>query len=146
MLCCGLTYLSLIRKMDYRSEPRHLGFREKLENHQTDLRRLLVLRGPSLEAGGVVSILQQCFDVEIAESFEDALNAMRKNRFLAVLAETGDFLPIERGAVAQRAAAVLDTLGDGRVRVRPGWQPDLGESPRTGLRAGVDAAGQRRVS
>jgi CheY-like chemotaxis protein len=89
------------------------GVPEQLENRQTELRKLLVLQGPSLEAGGIVSLLQQYFEVKVTDRFEDALDAMREDRFHAVLAETADFLPIERGVVSQQAAAVLDTVGDG---------------------------------
>ncbi len=80
---------------------------------QTELRKLLVLRGPSLEAGGIVDFLREHFDVQFAEDLEGALAAMRDRRFVAVLAETADFLPLERGIVSQQASVVLDTIGDG---------------------------------
>ncbi len=80
---------------------------------QTDLRRLLVLHGPVLQAEGILSFLREHFQVTVAGELNDALAAMRETRFDAVLAETADFLPLERGAVTQQAAVVLDTIGDG---------------------------------
>lgn len=89
---------------------------------QVDLRKLLVLHGPSFEAQGVLDFLRSHFDVQIAEDLNAALDAMRSDRFDAVLAETGDFLPLERGAVTQQAAVVLDTLGNGVCIVGPGGE------------------------
>jgi len=89
---------------------------------QVDLRKLLVLHGPSFEAQGVLDFLRSHFDVQMAEDLNAALDAMRNDRFDAVLAETGDFLPLERGAVTQQAAVVLDTLGNGVCIVGPGGE------------------------
>ncbi len=75
--------------------------------------RLLVLYGPSLESGGVLDFLQGHFDVRRARNLDEALDVMRREHIDAVLAETADFLPLERGVVTQHAAVVLDTLGDG---------------------------------
>jgi hypothetical protein len=36
-----------------------------------------------------------------------------------VLAETADFLPLERGGVTQQASVVLDTIADGVCITRP---------------------------
>ncbi|MCK4601222.1 MAG: GAF domain-containing protein, partial [Phycisphaerae bacterium] len=89
---------------------------------QTDLRKLLVLRGPALEAEGVLDFLRQHFDVEVTQQLDDALEAMRERRFDAVLAETADFLPLERGIVTQQAAVVLETIGDGTCVIGPGGE------------------------
>ena len=80
---------------------------------QVDIRRLLVLKGPALEAGGVFDFLHEHFDVHVAENLEQALATVRNERFDAVMAQTSDFLPLERGIVTQQAAAVMDTIGDG---------------------------------
>jgi len=80
---------------------------------QTELRKLLVLNGPTLEAQGIVSFLRDHFRVHAARELDEALEAMRQSQFDAVLAETADFLPLERGIVTQQAAVVLDTIGDG---------------------------------
>jgi CheY-like chemotaxis protein/putative methionine-R-sulfoxide reductase with GAF domain len=86
---------------------------------QTQLRKLLVLDGPALQAQGVLDYLKECFDVQVAQELDAALAAMRDGHFDAVLAETADFLPLERGAVVQQAAVVLDTIGDGVCVVGP---------------------------
>lgn len=89
---------------------------------KTDLRKLLVLRGPTLEAGGILGFLEDHFEVRCVGELDDALAAMRDGRYDAVLAETADFLPLERGVVSQQAAAVLDTIGDGVCIVSPDGQ------------------------
>ena len=86
---------------------------------QTELRKLLVLQGPALEAQGILDFLRPHFQIEIAAGLDDALAAMRNSRFAAVLAETADFLPLERGVVTQQASVILDTLGDGVCIVGP---------------------------
>ena len=85
---------------------------------RTTLRRVLVLPGPALEED-IASSLKGQFEVTQVDTLEDALVAMRSGRFDAVLAETADFLPLERGAAMQQAAAVLDTIGDGVCIVGP---------------------------
>lgn len=89
---------------------------------QTGLRRLLVLEGPALDSEGILEMLRSHFDVHVAHELEQALDAMRDGRFDAVLAETGDFLPLERGAAMQHASVVLDAIGDGVCIVGPGGQ------------------------
>lgn len=80
---------------------------------QTDLRKLLVLYGPALEAQGILPFLQEHFAVQTVSELDEALDAMREEHFDAVLAETANFLPLERGIVTQQAAVVLDTIGEG---------------------------------
>lgn len=89
---------------------------------KTDLRKLLVLRGPTLEAEGILDFLRDHFDVAVAGELDEALTAMRQDRFDAVLAETADFLPLERGVVTQQASVILDTIGDGVCIVGSGGQ------------------------
>ena len=86
---------------------------------KTDLRKLLVLQGPAFEAKGILGFLRDHFEVRSVDEFDDALSAMRDDHFDAVLAETADFLPLERGVVTQQAAAVLNTIGDGVCIVDP---------------------------
>lgn len=86
---------------------------------QTSARRLLVLHGPALEAEGVLGFFREHFDVRVAQDLDEALEAMRAEPFDAVLAETADFLPLERGVVTQQAGVVLDTLGDGVCLIGP---------------------------
>lgn len=80
---------------------------------QTDVHKLLVLHGPALQQRGVLQFLQEHFRVQVAQDMDAALEAMRRGGFDAVLAETADFLPLERGIIVQQASVVLDTIGDG---------------------------------
>jgi len=89
---------------------------------QTDVRRLLVLHGPALESRGILGFLREHFEIHATGELDEALAAMRDQHFDAVLAETADFLPLERGVVTQQAAAVLDTIGDGVCIVGPDGQ------------------------
>jgi CheY-like chemotaxis protein len=91
-------------------------------SEQTDVRRLLVLHGPALESQGILGFLREHFEIHVTGELADALAAMREQEFAAVLAETADFLPLERGVVTQQAAAVLDTIGDGVCIVGPDGQ------------------------
>lgn len=89
---------------------------------QTGLRKLLVLERPALDSAGILGPLRSYFDVHVARELEEALCAMREGRFDAVLAETGDFLPLERGIVMQHASVVLDSIGDGVCIVGSGGE------------------------
>ena len=89
---------------------------------QTSLRKLLVLEGPNLESAGILGELRSHFEVHVARELDEALAAMREGRFDAVLAETGDFLPLERGAAMQHASVVLDGIGDGVCIVGSGGE------------------------
>ena len=80
---------------------------------QTEVRRLLVLRGPTIDAHGILDHLGQHYSIEYVDDLDAALDAMRRGRFAAVLAEVGDFLPLERGIGMQQSSVVLDTIGDG---------------------------------
>ena len=82
-------------------------------SQELQVRKLLVLQGPAMESSGILEFLRERFDLKVAQDLEEALEAMRTVRFDAVLAETGDFLPLERNMAAQQAAVILDTLGDG---------------------------------
>ncbi len=66
-----------------------------------------------------MELLRRHFDVDIVDEFDDAAADLRQGHFDAVLAETADFLPLERGIITQRAEMVLDTLGDGVCIVGP---------------------------
>ena len=82
-------------------------------NEQTSLRKLLVLHGPALESSGILEFLREHFTVETVGEIDHALELIRDREFDAVLSDTADFLPLERGIVTQQAGAVLDTIGDG---------------------------------
>jgi CheY-like chemotaxis protein/GAF domain-containing protein len=91
-------------------------------SQQTELRKLLILHGPTLEAQGIVDLFRPHFQVQVVQELDEALEAMRQTSFDAVLAETADFLPLERGTVTQQASVILDTIGDGVCIVGPGGE------------------------
>ena len=72
-----------------------------------------------LQGAGILDFLREHFDVNVIGSMDDALASLRGCDYDAVLAETADFLPLERGVVTQQAAAVLDTIGEGVCIVGP---------------------------
>ncbi|KKN81278.1 hypothetical protein LCGC14_0321150 [marine sediment metagenome] len=86
------------------------------------MRKLLILKGPRLETEGLVSLLQSEFDIQMVDGLDEALAAMRDAGADAVLAETADFLALERGIVTQQAAVVLDQIGDGVCLTAPDGQ------------------------
>lgn len=91
-------------------------------SRQTQLRKLLVLRGPALEGEGIVGLLKDYFQVRYVTELDEALAAMRGEHYDAVLAETADFLPLERGIMTQQAGLVLDTVADGVCIIGPGGE------------------------
>ena len=80
---------------------------------RTQARRLLVLKGPRLEGQGIIDLLAEHFEVCVVDEFDEAMDHLRARDVDAVLAETADFLPLERGLVTQQAAIVLDQIGEG---------------------------------
>ncbi len=57
--------------------------------------------------------LNERYRVEIADEPEDALEQLREGHYDAVLADAGQFLPLERGLVGETSSLVLDTIGEG---------------------------------
>ena len=58
-------------------------------------------------------MLGQRFDVEVVQSLPGALEALKAGGFQSVFANVGDFLPLERGMVGDKASLVLNTIGEG---------------------------------
>ena len=79
----------------------------------TERPRALVLRGRVTGDLPVHEALSRLFEVEAAESVEDALEALRQGTFHGVFADVGDFLPLERRLVGDKSAMVLNTIGEG---------------------------------
>ena len=75
--------------------------------------RVLVLRGRTLDAGVVCGSLNCGFDVDVFDTVEEAMAALRRSDYHAIFAEVGDFMPLERGLVGQQASLVLNTIGEG---------------------------------
>ncbi len=75
--------------------------------------RILALAGKITRDHRVDEILRDHFDVDVFDSMEDALAKLRHQTYHAVIADVGDFLPLERGLVDQQSSLVLNTIGEG---------------------------------
>ena len=79
--------------------------------------RLLILGTVRTGQQAIVASLQKLFDVEVVERVDQALDALRHGAYNAVLTDVGDFLPLERELVGEKAALVLNTIGEGVIIV-----------------------------
>lgn len=75
--------------------------------------RLLVLGGRVCGDLPVAQLLSDMFDVDVVHSSDEAMAALRRHDYHAVFSDAGDFLPLERGLVGQKANLVLNTIGEG---------------------------------
>ncbi|MEO1128822.1 MAG: response regulator, partial [Planctomycetota bacterium] len=74
--------------------------------------KLLVLGGPHVDPGALKASLSDSFEL-IESSPDDAITTMEAEGIQAVLAEAGDFLPLERGLVTRQSTMLLDAIGEG---------------------------------
>jgi len=79
--------------------------------------QVLVFGGKVSQQQSVLDALRQHFDVETFDSMDQAIQALRTERHDAVLADVGDFLPLERGLAEGQSSRVLNTIGEGVVIV-----------------------------
>jgi hypothetical protein len=85
-----------------------------------EVRKLLALCNPELpKQEGLLSSLKSEYDVHEVSNLESAVEALRVGRYDAVIAQTSDFLPLERAVSSQLSAAVLATIGEGVCVVGP---------------------------
>ena len=75
--------------------------------------RILVFGGKVSREHPVAQLLGQHFAVDVFDDLAAAMNAMRHDSYHAVLADVGDFFPLERALVGDRASIVLNTIGEG---------------------------------
>jgi len=75
--------------------------------------RLLVLTGPNSNQGNLLQVLRQSHTVVVAETMEQALDALRSGEFDMVFSDAADFLPLERAIATQQSGLILDTIGEG---------------------------------
>lgn len=76
-------------------------------------RRLLVLGGKFTQDESVLAALRHCFEVDQVGQMDEAMVALRGSDYHAILADVGDFLPLERELVGDKSRMVLDTVGEG---------------------------------
>jgi len=77
--------------------------------------KILVLSGhqnPHITAG-IVNCLQSMCEVVSTADIDDAIDHLRRERYLAVFSDADDFLPLERALVSQQASLILNTIGEG---------------------------------
>ncbi len=87
-------------------------------NTQTDKRckRILVVSESSKDKqqyNGIIDLLSEHFEIVKVDSLEQALSQLRQGQFYFVISEGKEFLPFERAAVAEQAAVILETIGQG---------------------------------
>jgi two-component system, sensor histidine kinase SagS len=76
--------------------------------------RVLILLGKVTDPKEVTAALSAQFDLDVFDDVNKAMDALRSGeRYRAVFADVGDFLPLERALVDQQASLVLNTIGEG---------------------------------
>ncbi|MBL0928273.1 MAG: hypothetical protein IBJ11_11590, partial [Phycisphaerales bacterium] len=103
--------------------------------------KLLVLGGPHVDTGVLGEVLSQHFEVVTAAPGE-ALRTLASEGCQAVIAEAGDFVPLERDLIDRQASMLLNALGEGLALVS-GEGKVLWANRRFRL---FDAAVRRRVA
>ncbi|MEM7683116.1 MAG: response regulator [Planctomycetota bacterium] len=78
-----------------------------------DKPKLLVLGRDEGASRAAADQLAAFYRAEVATPGADPMLQLRSGEFRAVLADVGDFLPLERGLVHELAAVVLHTIGEG---------------------------------
>jgi two-component system, sensor histidine kinase SagS len=81
--------------------------------------RILLLSKPDAQNGDLLSKLSIEAQVHVVNSFDEALIALREGPYDLVASDQGDFLALERAAVNQQAAMILETIGQGICIVEP---------------------------
>ncbi len=79
----------------------------------TEQPRILVLAGKLTEDPSVIEELRRCFRVDVYAGMAEAMDALRREMYQGVFADVGDFLPLERALVGEKASMVLNTIGEG---------------------------------
>jgi len=74
--------------------------------------KLLVLGGPHVDLDALEASLGRHFQLVVATP-SSALNTMEVEGCQAVLAEAGDFVPLERDLVGRQSSALLNAIGEG---------------------------------
>jgi len=78
-----------------------------------DRPRVLVFGGNFAAAPPVPDLLGRHFEVNVFDTPEAAMAALREQDYHAVMADVGDFLPLERAIVGDRSTLILNTIGEG---------------------------------
>ena len=87
--------------------------------------KILVLAGRGSRAESIAARLDANAEIHLANSFDEAMAALREGSFDLVISEQGDFMALERSAIDHQATVILDTIGQGVCIIdangRPVW-------------------------
>lgn len=75
--------------------------------------RVLLLAGKVSTAHPAADALCEHFQVDVFDDMDEALAALRSEKYHACFADVGDFLPLERALVGEKSSLVLNTIGEG---------------------------------
>lgn len=110
---------------------------------------MLVLGGPGVDAGAIESSLGGRYEVVATTDPSAAREALATTRCDAVLAATGDFMPLERDLVARQSSLLLNAVGEGIVLCDPTgravWSNDLFDRLGAAVRGRVSMLCKRAV-
>src|SRR5262245_32298520 len=82
-------------------------------NTEVAQRRILLLSKPGSESEQAAASFGPDAAVRVVHSFDAALAALRQSRYDLIVSDQSDFLALERAAVNQQAAMILETIGQG---------------------------------
>jgi len=81
------------------------------EDRGTDsLKRVLIVRGKNGSSRSA-ALFDSGYEVDVAGCFDEALEKLRVGRYDLVVVEEGEFLSLQRAAMAQQSSVILENLG-----------------------------------
>jgi two-component system, sensor histidine kinase SagS len=75
--------------------------------------KVLVLTTPTTVNSAAIDSLKTHCEVQIVDTVEKAIEAIKTDHFSAIFSEAADFLPLERALISQQANLILNTIGEG---------------------------------
>lgn len=75
--------------------------------------QVLVFGGKVLGDHPIAHLLGDSFQVDVVASTDEAIAALKAKAYHGVFADVGDFLPLERAIVSDKASVILNTIGEG---------------------------------
>jgi len=81
-------------------------------NNRVKGKRVLVLRGKN-GTDEAIHLPPEEYDLVTVDSFEQALTELRQGSYQLVISHVSDFLPLERAAMTEQSAVILETIGQG---------------------------------
>ena len=75
--------------------------------------RLLILSDPSDDNKRLIESLSEFYEVSFCSDYKDVITQLKNSDYHRILVNVGDFLPLERAMIDQRAGLILNTIGEG---------------------------------